>query len=709
MTNPAPAADKTKDVSTPTKSEAGDAASAATAKLQEDAKPGDTNKAKTTNGQTEVTDATSKKPEVEEKSWLDKAREEALDFLGFNGSSTAKTEAKPEAKAKAPEVKGKEELHLDIPKLDYGISASYKSEPLSFKQSGEKPEGEKPAEKTGLNWLWDKAYTGVTSAGKYVTDGISGAWDSLTSSVSAIEEGTSKFGHNESTVKSPVGEYKISNDKGELVDFSGETDKLLAKITSEGKTIENKETGVKYSFAKDGDMAIHTKDLTVISDKDGHRIVTDKKTGDVLDYDKKTNEITRIEKDGTRTHYSKEEVDKTYGDWIRVVNTLADGAQDIGKKLAAGEVITQGDNVTVRRTNDMVTVNKPEQTMVITGLKDDGSESGVKHNIDFKTGTVTSESNGVKGEPQRLRDFLKEHPEYKIGPDGIFKFDCHRKGRDNRMHRQQMELNAGDGKGPAMIATNSETGETVRIDSPGHGKVEQVRADATGKQLGDKVLVDPNDKAHAYQEVNAQGVVTAKVDTSKPDAAFTFNDDQGNNILGITDRNAVIGYGDDAIGISSDDHVYDSHGTLIHNGSPGAAAQAEAAATEAVASASAASQAASLASSLVQSAMSSPGSMDVGYLTSILGSAYNAAASAMAQSITSFSAVGMVAANSAMSMVASQLGQVGRVQAERSNLYAMGVPDGSLVNDALKLSLSGGYTPGQAVDWARQDQDRTLT
>ncbi|CAF0730847.1 unnamed protein product [Rotaria sordida] len=90
MTNPAPAADATKEVKPPVKAEGADAATAAKAKLQDDAdgKAG-TDKAKTTDGKTEV----AKKPE-EEKSWLDKAREEALDFLGFNGSSAAKAEPK---------------------------------------------------------------------------------------------------------------------------------------------------------------------------------------------------------------------------------------------------------------------------------------------------------------------------------------------------------------------------------------------------------------------------------------------------------------------------------------------------------------------------------------------------------------------------------------------------------------------------------------
>ncbi len=706
MTNPAPAADKTKDATPPVKTEAGDAATSAKAKLQEDAaKPNDATKATPTDGKKESSDATSKKAEPEEKSWLDKAREEALDFLGFNGSSAVKVEGKPEAKPKQPEPKSKEELHLDIPKLDYGFTSNLKLEPTAIAKPGDKPADAKE-EKTGLSWLWDKAYSGVTSAGKYVTDSFSGAWDSLTGSATVIEQGISNFGHNETTVKGAAGEYKITNDKGELVEFTSEANGLLTKINTDGKSIVDEKTGMKYTFAPNGDMALDNKAVTVISDKDGHRIITDKKSGDVFDYDKKTNEIYRVEKDGTHTKYSKDEVEKKYGEWIRTINELSDKAEDYGKKLAAGDVATHGDNVTVRRANDMVTANKVEHTMVIEGLKPDGSLSGVKHSIDFKTGEVVNEAAGVKT-TQRLRDFLKEHPEYRMGPDGIFQFDCDRKGGDNRFHRQRMRLNAGHGTDPTVVATNAETGETVKIDSPGGGKVVQVHADASGKQLGDKVLVDPADKAHAYQEVNAAGVVTAKVDTSKPDAAFSFSDDQGNNILSVADRNAMISYGDYAIGISSDDKVYDSHGTLFHDGSIGASERAQASATEAVASANAAAQAASLASSLVQSAMSNPGSMDVGYLTSMLSSAYNAAASAMAQSITSFSATGMIAANSAMATVSSKLGQVGMVQAARANLDSQGVFNGPEREIALNSSVFGGSDIAKAVEVARQRLDIT--
>ncbi|GEM_PF-942889 len=731
--SPAKAVDKTKESADPAHKEA---EKTATEKLKADATPGGTiadtkpaDKANTEGKTEKKKEGTEKKEGIEksatqpeetfaERAWNEIRNSSVAAFFNHKPVDATLLPPKVEPKAKEP-------LHLDVPPLNFGTSAKLSLDTAVFKPNEQfslstsvfKPSEQFTAkpfslevkpETSFLDSIWGKVSYGFESATKYVSD----TWNDVTSNIAKLETSIDKFGINTTTKVGSESDYKLAYDKFNYFSFEGTTSDQTTTIKDGTKKIVDKGTGNSYMFDDKGNMAIDSKEIRVVVDKTtGVRHTTDIKSGDIIEYDPKTFEATKTEKNGRITHYSKEEVETQYGDFVTGVNVLVARGNDVTRGRQAGEFVTHGDNVTVVRDNDSVSLNSKERTLAIVPNGENGKPSGVTHKLDFKTGTVITDNNGVKSEPMSMREFFQAHPQYRNDIrqiNGGVEFDQSACDKSGRRHNNRYLMNGNPNATSDVVITDTRNGQTLKVDAQGDGKFKQVQQDVAGKQIGNATIVNPQDKEHAFTEVNEKGVVIATMDTSGKEMAIKFNDSQGNNLMAANaEGDVVYGYGDSAFGITHDNEVYGSHGELLHTGSSSFSAATEASAKKASAEASAACAAASNAASIVASAMSNPGSMDAGYLSSILGAAYNAASAAFGHSLTSFSTSGMVAANSAMGICAAKFNEVGRVSAERANLQSSGLTSGFAINDALKLSMSGGYTPQQAKEWAAKQQDNS--
>lgn len=252
----------------------------------------------------------------------------------YTGKSDTTVNANPPAKASA------DPAHLDITPLNYGDD----KKPLAAADSTTKSPGSD-------SWSWGGLWN---SGEEFLKSAANKTWDVIGSGMSYIENLDSKFTSN-STTKS-----------GGEVAYKQATDNLAAlskDINSDGKSYTK--DGVSYHFSKDGDAMVDSKNLSVLSEKNGDRLVTDKRTGDIFKVDPKSGEVTRTEKNGHVTQYSKEEVTKQYGDWFGVVNKLSDNAGEYGRKLAMGEAETDPDGkIHYQGIDRKVTIDKAAHTMM---------------------------------------------------------------------------------------------------------------------------------------------------------------------------------------------------------------------------------------------------------------------------------------------------------------------------------------------------------
>lgn len=401
--------------------------------------------------------------------------------------------------------------HLDIPALDYGNAGRT----LSVADTS-KPADASTAGKDSWSWggLWNSGEEWLKSAANKT-------WDAIGSGVNYIENLDSKFADNASTKSGGDGAYQKA---------SADMAALSKDINSDGKSYTK--DGVSYHFSKDGDAMVDSKNLSVLSEKNGDRIVTDKRTGDIFKVDPKTGEVTRTEKDGDVTHYSKDEVTKQYGDWFGVVNKLSDNAGDYGRKLAMGEAQTDPDGkIHYQGIDRKVTIDKAAHTVTMDMMGSDGNPNGVSFTIDHKTHMVTINDHGQTSTEStkdffahnKLAEGLRVHGS-RIDMDGMHE------GQDHRMHAHTVSIdNSAAGTDSAMVVKNNQTGESVSIDGDGKGKFEEIHRDAQGALIGNKVEVDAHNKAHAYEEVNDKGVVVTNIDTTKG-FDIAFKNDDGTNL-----------------------------------------------------------------------------------------------------------------------------------------------------------------------------------
>jgi len=704
---PAKAVDKTKETTDPAHKEAADKAAV---KLKDDAT--DT-KADGTKPATEAKkDGTEHKEpaKADEKTWVERALDEVRTA---SGSAATWLGIKPVDVSHVP-VKKAVESHFVIPPLDYGNIAKTPADKSAVKpevkpevKAEVKPENKvepKQEEKSGFSWLYDKVSNGIEYAAKTVADTAAYGWDAMTSNFDSVSTSFDKLGNIETTRQGTDSDYKITTNHGKLVDFRSFSRDLHTEMNNDEKKVIVRQGENVFRVNQEGDIIASNKKFEVAAEaKDGHRVLTNKETGEKYDYDPKTGEMVATSGDKV-ARISKDKVESDYKDVTTVINSLVAQGDAIAKKMTNGSIATDGTSGYLLRGNTLIKADKATETISLVTLDASKNPTGLTRVIDTKNGTVTTDNKGVRSE-QSLEQFLKENPKqfgwlHRRG--NCIDVDATHAGKDLSERQLTVRVNATDNGEPSMVATDVTTGKKVAVDVAPDGKVKQVATDAQGAQIGNTVLVDPANKEHAYKEVNQQGVVTADVDISKRKPVYHINDAQGNNLMTTdTEGNVNYGYGDDAFSLTSEGSIYGAQGQLYHFSSPGTSGSMQGAAVQAEASAHSAKAAASNAASIVASAMSNPGSIDAGYLAGVLGSAYSAASAAMGQSISSFSTSGMLAANSAMSMIESKFGEISRVTGERSNLRTAGLsPDE--VNAALKLSLNGNYTPAQSQEWAKK-------
>lgn len=522
--------------------------------VKPDAKPADSTVAKSADvaGDSKTVAGDAKKDGTDHgdehtKSWTELALDEVR-----NTKLAAWLSSKSDA---APVAKAEDKDHLDIPALDFGSAA-----PLKFNQPVDQP-ADKPADKPAPStWdtIWNVAEKGGSAVVDYLHQAADSAWSTVESSVTKLESLGSKFADNATTAGVAV--------EGAYSKISAQAADMFNDIKSDGKAVTK--DGVTYHFAKDGDAAVENKNLSVVSEKNGDRIVTDKKTGDVFDYNKNTGEITKVEKNGEVTHYSKDEVTKQYGDWVGVVNNLTDDAARTGRKLAMGEVQTDPDGkLHYQGIDRKVTMSPADKTVTMEMTDKEGKPTGVSFVIDHKTHMVTIDDHGQKSTEStkdffahnKLAEGLKVHGSH-IDMDG------QHEGHDHKMHAQAVTIDAAAAaKDPALVVKSKENGETVAIRADGKGKFDELHADSAGQQIGNRTQVDAHNTAHAVEEINPQGVVVSNIDLSRGFEPSFFNND-GSALWNLTSSGDMC-FGSpsdsDYFSLSSNDIFSDSQGEEV--------------------------------------------------------------------------------------------------------------------------------------------------
>jgi hypothetical protein len=502
MTDQAPAADTSKETKHDAPDAHKEAAAGALDKMKVDAAPAKAD-AKSADQPAKKELAVDHQTEGHKsftESVLDEMRNSTLGKWYTGKSDTA-------VNADAPSKASADPAHLDITPLNYGDD----KKPLAAADSTTKGPGND-------SWTWGGLWN---SGEEFLKSAANKTWDVIGSGISYIENMDCKFTSNATTKSGGEAAYKQATDNLAA---------LSKDINSDGKSYTK--DGVSYHFSKDGDAMVDSKNLSVLSEKNGDRLVTDKRTGDIFKVDPKSGEVTRTEKNGHVTQYSKEEVTNQYGDWFGVVNKLSDNAGEYGRKLAMGEAQTDPDGkIHYQGIDRKVTIDKAAHTITMDMMGNDGKPSGVSFTIDHKTHMVTINDHG-QTTTESTKDFfahnklaqgLRVHGSH-IDMDGMHE------GHDHVMHAQTVSLdNSATSSDPALRVKNNQTGESVSVDGDGKGKFEEIHRDAQGALIGNKVEVDAHNKAHVYEEVNDKGVVVTNIDTTKG-FDIAFKNDDGTNL-----------------------------------------------------------------------------------------------------------------------------------------------------------------------------------
>lgn len=209
-----------------------------------------------------------------------------------------------------------------------------------------------------------------------------------------------------------------------------------------------------------------------------------------------------------------------------------------------------------------------DKTVTMEMTDKDGKPTGVSFVIDHKTHMVTIDDHGQKTTESskdffahnKLAEGLRVHGSH-IDMDG------EHEGHDHKMHGQAVTIDAAAAaKDPSLVVKSKENGETVAIRADGQGKFDELHADSTGQQIGNRMQVDAHNTAHAVEEVNPQGVVVSNIDLSRGFEPSFYNND-GSALWNLTSSGDMC-FGSpsdsDFFSLSNNDIFSDSQGEEIN-------------------------------------------------------------------------------------------------------------------------------------------------